>query len=351
MSKVLVTGGAGFIGSHVVEEFIRSGHEVVVYDNLSRGKMLGKSVGDQEYNWNYLGSLGNVIRIRDDVRNFVALSEAAKGVDLIVHTAAQVAVTTSLENPREDFEVNALGTLNALEVARKEDATFLFLSTNKVYGENVNSIPVRELDTRYEFADSRFERGIPEELSVDHTGHTPYGSSKFAADIYVQDYHHTYGLRTGVFRMSCIYGTRQFGVEDQGWVAWFTIAALTGKTITIYGDRKQVRDVLFVDDLVDAVKRFVGSNISGVYNIGGGPENTLSLLELLSMLKEMGLNPSYKFSDWRPADQRVYISDVRKAEMKLGWRPRISPREGVGRLVKWVRSNMNLFRTNNHAVM
>jgi CDP-paratose 2-epimerase len=343
VAKILVTGGAGFIGSHVAEAFARDGHEVVVYDNLSRARMLGKSVGDPEHNWKYLGSLGNVTRIRGDVRDFAALAEAARGTDIIVHAAAQVAVTTSLENPREDFEVNALGTFNVLEAARREDAALLFLSTNKVYGENVNSIPVRELETRYEFADPRYERGIPEEFPVDHTGHTPYGSSKLAADIYVQDYRHTYGLRTGVFRMSCIYGTRQFGVEDQGWVAWFAIAAVTGKTITIYGNGKQVRDVLFVDDLVDAVRRFTESNASGVYNIGGGPGNTLSLLELLSILEDMGLRPSYRFSDWRPADQRVYVSDVRRAERELGWRPRIGPREGVGRLVDWVRSNAGLF--------
>jgi NAD(P)-dependent dehydrogenase (short-subunit alcohol dehydrogenase family) len=200
----------------VAEAFARDGHEVVVYDNLSRARMLGKSVGDPEHNWKYLGSLGNVTRIRGDVRDFAALAEAARGADIMVHAAAQVAVTTSLENPREDFEVNALGTFNVLEAARREDSALLFLSTNKVYGENVNSIPVRELETRYEFADPRYEHGIPEELPVDHTGHTPYGSSKLAADIYVQEYHHTYGLRTGVFRMSCIYGTRQFGVEDQG---------------------------------------------------------------------------------------------------------------------------------------
>lgn len=343
MSKVLVTGGAGFIGSHVAEAFAREGHEVVVYDNLSRAKLLGKSVGDPEYNWKYLGSLGNVIRVRGDVRDFAALSDAAREAELIVHAAAQVAVTTSVENPREDFEVNAMGTLNVLEAARREDAAVLYLSTNKVYGENVNRVPVRERDTRYEFADPRYSSGIPEDFPIDLTGHTPYGSSKLAADVYVQDYAHTYGLRTGVFRMSCIYGTRQFGVEDQGWVAWFAIAAATGRRITIYGDGKQVRDVLFIDDLVDAVRRFASSSSSGVYNMGGGPSNTLSLLELLSMLREMGLRPEYSFSDWRPADQKVYVSDVGRAARELGWRPKVSPAEGVRRLVEWVVSNREMF--------
>jgi CDP-paratose 2-epimerase len=166
-----------------------------------------------------------------------------------------------------------------------------------------------------------------------------------AADIYVQEYAHTYGLKTGVFRMSCIYGERQFGVEDQGWLAWFTIATLTGKPITIYGDGKQVRDTLYVKDLVDAFERFERSSIKhGVFNIGGGPLNTLSLLELLDILQRMtGRTPNRTFKPWRPADQKIYVSDVRKVEKVLGWKPKVTPQEGIKLVVTWVRENLELF--------
>ncbi|BBD73502.1 CDP-paratose 2-epimerase [Sulfodiicoccus acidiphilus] len=335
--KAVVTGGAGFIGSRVAESLARDGFEVVVFDNFGRGSLLGKSLGDPLYNWRRIEHLPSVRLFKGDVRDRSAVLEATKGADVIVHTAAQVAVTTSLTDPVTDFEVNARGTLNVLEAARLNDSSFVLSSTNKVYGERVNAIPVREEPTRYEFADSRFRNGVPEDFGVDLTGHTPYGTSKLLADLYAQDYHHTYGLKTGVFRMSCVYGDHQFGVEDQGWVAWFTIATLTDRPITIYGDGKQVRDVLFVDDMVRAYRLFLSSGLKhGVYNLGGGPENTLSLLELLSLLRELtGKSPRVGFSDWRRADQKVYVSDVSKAERELGWRPEIGVREGVSRLVKW----------------
>jgi CDP-paratose 2-epimerase len=222
----------------------------------------------------------------------------------------------------------------------------IFTSTNKVYGENVNKIPVIERETRYEYADPKFREGIPETFPIDLTGHSPYGCSKLAADIYVQDYAHTYGLKTGVFRMSCIYGERQFGVEDQGWVSWLTIATLTGKPITIYGDGKHVRDVLYVEDLIDAFDKFLNSKLKHeVFNIGGGPKNTLSLLELLEMLKNMsGANPKVSFAEWRPADQKVYISNINKVRVLLNWEPKISPEDGVKRLVSWVSNNIELFK-------
>jgi len=274
------------------------------------------------------------------------LQIAARGSELIVHTAAQVAVTTSMEDPRLDFEVNVIGTFNILEAARRNDSAVIYCSTNKVYGENVNRIPVVEEEKRYRFGDSKYEKGIPEDFPIDGAWHTPYGCSKLAADLYVQDYFHNYGLKTGVFRMSCIYGERQFGVEDQGWVAWFTIATLTDRPLTIYGDGKQVRDVLHVEDLVEAYDAFFKSKLRhGVFNIGGGPDNTLSLLELLDLLKRLtGKSPSYSLADWRPADQKVYISDITKIMEKLNWKPKISPEEGVRRLVKWVSENLNLFQ-------
>jgi len=343
--KVLITGGSGFVGSHVAEHYAK-GSEVLVFDNLSRAEILGKSTGDSLFNWNYLkNNHSNIKLVKGDIRNFEEIKAASKDVDAIVHTAAQVAVTTSLSNPRMDFEINALGTLNVLEVARLNDAALVFCSTNKVYGGNINTIPLKETGKRYSFAEEKYKNGIPETFAIDLCGHSPYGCSKLAADLYVQDYAYTYGLKTGVFRMSCIYGARQFGVEDQGWIAWFVIAALTNRQITIYGDGKQVRDVLYVTDLTEAFSAFINSKIKHeVFNMGGGLENTLSLLDLIDLLKELtGRSPQISFADWRPADQKVYISDISKAEKLLNWKPRVRPIEGVGMLVSWVKTNIGLF--------
>jgi CDP-paratose 2-epimerase len=316
----------GFVGSHVAEHFARS-HQVVICDNFSRDET-GKFVGQ-----------------RLDVRDFQAIQETCEGAEIIIHTAGQVAVTNSLLDPRTDFETNALGTFNVLEAARLNDSTVMFCSTNKVYGENVNGILIEEEEKRYKFGSKAFRNGIPEDFSVDRTGHSPYGSSKLAADIYVQEYAHTYGLKTGVFRMSCIYGERQFGVEDQGWLAWFTIATLTGKPLTIYGNGKQVRDVLYVKDLVNAFDLFLQSSIKHeVFNIGGGPDNAVSLLELLDLLRAItGKHPNVSFSDWRASDQKVYISDIRKAQRVLGWGPIVPPREGLLRVINWVKENADAF--------
>ncbi len=332
----MVTGGAGFVGSHTAEYYQQKGEEVVVFDNLSRAALL-KYDSPHTYNWNYLKSKG-IELINGDIRDFDQVRGACEGVDVIVHTAAQTAVTTSVQDPKTDFEVNTLGTFNVLEAARRNDVeTVVYCSTNKVYGENVNNLEVIEKETRYAFKNFR---GVPEDFPVDLCEHTPYGCSKLAGDLYTQDYGHLYGLKTGVFRMSCIYGTRQFGVEDQGWVAWFTIATILGKPITIYGDGKQVRDVLYVTDLVRAYDAFLENGKSGVYNMGGGSENTLSLLELLDLLEEFtGRKSPIRFDNWRPSDQKVYISDITRAKTELGWRPEINPREGVKRLVGWVEAN------------
>lgn len=340
MTRILVTGGAGFVGSHVSEFYAKENvdNEVRVLDSLSRNSLLNSNFGDPSYNWNRLKEIENIKMFKGDIRDGEIVREAASDVDAIIHTAGQVAVTSSLADPKVDFQVNALGTLNVLEAARANGAAVVFTSTNKVYGENVNKIPVAERLTRYEFSDKEYSNGIPVGFQIDLAGHSPYGCSKLAADIYTQDYADSYGIKTGVFRMSCIYGDRQFGIEDQGWVAWFTIATLLGKALTIYGDGKQVRDVLYVGDLVRAFDLFLKNKSlkHEVFNIGGGPENTLSLLELLSMLKDItGLVPSVKYSDWRTADQKVYISDISKAKKILYWSPEISPREGVQRLAKW----------------
>jgi len=340
MNKILVTGGAGFIGSHVAEFYAKKGFEVVVFDNLSRATLLANSLVDPLYNWNYLKQYKNVTLIRGDVRDRKNLISAAKGADAIVHTAAQTAVTTSLTDPVTDFETNTIGTFNVLEAARKNDSAVIYTSTNKVYGENVNNIRIKEGKKRYAFADLKYKNGVNEELSIDFTGHSPYGASKLAADLYVQEYAHTYGLKTGVFRMSCIYGDRQFGVEDQGWVAWFVIAALNDFPITIYGDGKQVRDVLYINDLVLAFDKFLHSKQKHVLlNMGGGPDNTLSLIELLEMLeKKLNKKITVRYSDWRNADQKVYISDISKAMKVLNWKPQISPIEGINRLIEWAKS-------------
>jgi len=346
--KILVTGGAGFIGSHIAEFYATKRSNVIVLDNLSRCRLLGKGYKNAVYNWEYLKKCGNVKLLESDVTNFEQLKQICKDVDTIIHTAAQTAVTTSLADPRTDFMTNALGTFNILETARKfcNNPTIIFCSTNKVYGSNVNEIEVLQKETRYIFED-RFKNGVSETFPVDLCEHTPYGCSKLAGDLYTQDYAKIYGLRTAVFRMSCIYGTRQFGVEDQGWVAWFTIATITGKPITIYGDGKQVRDILYVTDLVNAFDNFLQrkNQLSGeVFNMGGGSENTISLLELLNMLEQLtGKRSKITFSDWRPSDQKVYVSNILKAKEKLRWSPKVNPKKGVEKLVNWVLENKNLF--------
>ncbi len=347
MSRVVVTGGGGFVGSHVVERYAKEGADVLALDNFSRWSTLGThpmGKGIERYNWDFIGKLPHVTRKEVDVRDAKAIESALKGADVIIHTAGQVAVTTSVVDPRTDFEINVDGTFNVLEGARKAgtDPVVVFCSTNKVYGGNVNLIRVREDGTRYALDDPAFAYGIPESFSTDHAHHTPYGASKFDADVYVQEYAHTYGLRTGVFRMSCIYGTRQFGMEDQGWVAHFAISAVLGRPLTIYGDGKQVRDVLYVEDLVNAYQAYVARSkqLGGqVFNMGGGPGFTMSLLELVEILEnQLGRKLELTFSEWRPADQKVYISDIRKAGKALDWAPRVGPEDGVRRILAWLRA-------------
>jgi CDP-paratose 2-epimerase len=221
----------------------------------------------------------------------------------------------------------------------------IYCSTNKVYGENVNKIDVKEEGIRYYF-EKEYKKGIPENFDTDLCTHSPYGCSKLTADLYMQEYSHTYGMKIGVFRMSCIYGPRQFGVEDQGWLAWFVIATLMGKAITIYGDGRQVRDVLYVSDLVDAFVRFVNSDLKcAVFNIGGGPNNKISLLEGLDMLEKItGKRSKIRFDSWRPGDQKVYISDISKIKKELGWEPKKKVTEGIEKVVEWVEENKKRFR-------
>ena len=346
--KILITGGGGFVGSHAAEFYARQDpeNEVVVLDNLSRARLLGKGERYATFNWDHLKQYPNIELVKGDVRNLAHVAGAGEGADVILHTAGQTAVTTSVETPLEDFENNAIGTLNVLETARTSGTPpiVLYCSTNKVYGENVNKIKVVEGETRYRF-EGGYSNGLSENFGIDHCEHTPYGCSKLTGDLYMQDYAHLYGLKIGVFRMSAIYGTRQFGVEDQGWVSWLTLATALGKPITIYGDGKQVRDVLFVDDLLRCYDAFIQSDLNhGVFNVGGGARNTLSLLELLDMLEDlMGKRSPVTRQDWRPSDQKVFISDISKAEKLLSWSPRMGPEDGVQRLVQWIEANREIF--------
>ncbi len=337
--KILVIGGAGFIGSNIAFRYLKKGIDVFVFDNLSRR--------GTEWNLKWLQKYKNLKFIKGDIRNYDELKRMflKYKFDIVFHMAAQVAVTTSVINPREDFEINALGTFNILEAIResKQNPVILFASTNKVYG-GMTDIKIIEKKGRYAYKD--FKDGIKENRLLDF--HSPYGCSKGCADQYMIDYSRIYGLRTVVFRQSCIYGYRQFGIEDQGWVAWFTIAAALGKQITIYGDGKQVRDVLFIDDLLDAYEAAI-KNIEKIkgqaFNIGGGPENTMSLLELVVFLEKFFRKKiELKFSDWRPGDQPVFICNINKAKKFLKWQPKINPEKGVKLLYEWVKDNLKLFK-------
>lgn len=340
--RVFITGGVGFIGCNLAAHYLQQGYTVTLFDNLSRPRT--------ELNLRWLQAQGNADRlcfIRGDIRDYSVLLNAVTQArpDLVVHLAAQVAVTTSVKNPREDFEVNALGTFNVLEAARAQPhpPAVFYASTNKVYGgmEDVETV----LDgTRYRYRN--LPHGVSEAQPLDL--HSPYGCSKGAGDQYVRDYARIYGLRTVVFRQSCIYGERQFGVEDQGWVAHFIIAAAFNRPITIYGDGKQVRDLLHVQDLVaayDAAWERIDQVSGQIFNLGGGPENALSIwAEFGPILESLAGHPiPVRYADWRPGDQPVFVSDNRKAEQLLGWRPRISAPEGIRRLWKWVTSNPELF--------
>ena len=346
IKKVLITGGAGLIGSSAAEYYARKGTDVIVFDNLMRSNIFGYRKKSVEYNWRYLAKYPNIKRIKGDVRNKRDLLEViTKKVDMVIHAAGQPGVPSSVRNPELDFSINAQGTLNVLECLRKvsPQATFIYCSTNKVYGENVDKTPLRELKTRYIYKNIE---GISEKTAVDKCGHTPYGVSKYVGDIYTQEYAYLYGMKTAVFRMSCTYGPRQFGFEDQGWVAHFIISTLTNRPITIYGNGKQVRDLLYVEDLIRAFNLFVKTKTKhAVYNIGGGHGNTLSLLEFLDILrKKLDKEPKVKFARWRPSDQKVYISDISKIENELGWSPNVSAKDGIERLISWIKENKNLFK-------
>ena len=341
--RVLVTGGAGFIGTNLSNRLLSDGHEVILFDNLSRDGVR------QNLDWLRSRHGGRVHFVKGDVREPCSIEGAMEGVDTVFHLAAQVAVTTSVMSPANDFSINALGTLNVLEVARKLNPmpVVLYTSTNKVYG-GLEHISVVERSSRHEFADLPY--GVPETCPLDF--HSPYGCSKGAADQYVRDYHRIYGLPSIVLRMSCIYGPHQFGNEDQGWVAHFALTGLRGGKLTIYGDGKQVRDLLYVDDLVELMLRAranVDKTAGQVFNVGGGPSNTISVwAELSEPLRGMlGNLPQVEYGEFRPGDQKIYVSDIRKLKNELNWSPSVDIIEGLRRMFEFWGKEMTNSRKPN----
>lgn len=338
--RYLITGGAGFIGSNYADYLLSRGAQVTIFDNLSRRG------ADKNLAWlrekHGADSFDLVI---GDVRDAGALDELVADVEVVVHLAGQVAVTTSVTDPRTDFEINALGTFNVLESIRQygKKPFVIYSSTNKVYGEMAEH-KLAELKTRYKYA--KLPHGLPETQQLDF--HSPYGCSKGTAEQYVHDYSRIYGIPSVVLRQSCIYGPRQFGIEDQGWLAWFVIAAVLDKPITIYGNGKQVRDMLHVHDLIAAYEAAIACSkkVAGqIYNVGGGPDFTLSIwAECGPMLEKMlGRKIPVKRGPVRPGDQMVYISDIRKAKKDLGWQPKIGVEQGAKELVEWVKTHRELF--------
>lgn len=337
---VLVTGGAGFIGYHAVRHYLKAGWRVVVVDNLSRA--------GAAHNLKTLNSLGFFIFYKKDIRDKkiwpAILKRMPQGPDLTLHLAAQVAVTSSLLDPAADYEINASGTVHLLEALRrlpaaKKPKLFIFSSTNKVYGDLAH-YELASDDTRVRFANG--VRAISEAENLDF--HSPYGCSKGAADQYVRDYARVYGLKTVVLRQSCIYGTHQFGMEDQGWVAHFAIQALLGRPLTIYGDGKQVRDLLYADDLIVLYDTLFRNHqkVSGqVFNVGGGPENTMSLLEWIERLKgRLGRKFVVRFEPVRVGDQKIFVADTAKLRQRVGWAPKTGVQEGAEKLITWIEANL-----------
>lgn len=333
MTRTLITGGAGFIGTNMADRLLRAGERVVVLDDLSRAGV------DANLAW-LRATHGERLEVEvGDLRDERTVRRCLRGVDRVFHFAAQVAVTTSVTDPVADYAVNLAGTMTLLEELRRigDPPPLLFTSTNKVYGK-LGGLEVVQRDQRYEPLATEVRRhGIAESQPLQFS--SPYGCSKGAADQYVLDYAETYGLLTLVFRMSCIYGPHQCGNEDQGWVAHFLMRALAGEPITLYGDGRQVRDVLFVDDLLTAMVTATehAEQLRGqAFNMGGGPGSTVSLLELLDLIGELCGKPAVNFGPWRVGDQRYYVSDTRRFAAATGWAPEVGPRDGVTRLHDWL---------------
>jgi CDP-paratose 2-epimerase len=333
---VLITGGCGFIGCNLADRLAANGNAVLVFDNFDRA---GVKVNAQ---WLKARHGSRVEIAIGDVRDPILVIDAVRQASAVLHLAAQVAVTDSVESPLDDFEVNARGTVNVLEAVRLHNAgaPVIFASTNKVYGALFEKEEIQHVGRRYAPPDMSLAKGVDETAPLDF--YSPYGCSKGAADQYVRDYSRVFGLHTAVMRMSCIYGPRQFGTEDQGWLAHFLLTALRGEKLTIYGDGRQVRDALFVDDAVDAwlaLLDHIDVTRGRVFNLGGGPENSVSLLELVDLITELtGREVGYGFADWRPGDQPWYVSDFGALSSAVGWKPSTPLRTGLVSLERWLQS-------------
>lgn len=318
--KVLVTGGVGFIGSNLCHRLIQDNNEVIAYDNFSRKGVESNALWLKKEDKNKRLKI-----VKGDVRDFNKLKKYIKGVDIVFHLAAQVAVTTSVVNPREDFEINVGGTLNVLEAARiqKNIPIVVYSSTNKVYGDLVGV---------------SVGKGITENQNLDF--HSPYGCSKGAAEQYVRDYFRIYKVPTVVFRQSCVYGERQIGIEDQGWLAHFAIKILKNEPINIFGDGKQIRDLLYIEDLLDAyllaVKK-INKSKGNIFNIGGGIKNSVSIISAIKLLeKKVNKKVILKFQKVRPGDQKVFISDNTKLNSLLGFKVKTDYNDGINKLLIWL---------------
>jgi CDP-paratose 2-epimerase len=333
---ILITGGCGFLGSNLACELGRRGRRVIIADNFSRAGAW------ENAEWLKRQEGGRITVEVADVRDPEAICALASNAAAVMHLAAQVAVTTSLQKPAEDFEINLRGTLNVLEAVRRYNprAPIIFASTNKVYGSLLEDTAAYRVGSRYIPRNRQLSEGVPEEAPLDF--HSPYGCSKGAADQYVRDYGRVFGLRTVVLRMSCIYGPRQFGNEDQGWIAHFMLSAMRGLPITIYGDGYQVRDALYVEDAVNAwIAALDRIDLSGgrIFNLGGGTGNAVSLWETLAVIGELlGRKPQVCCAPWRPGDQLWYISGIDAISRTLDWTPRISLRDGLSALKSWLSS-------------
>jgi CDP-paratose 2-epimerase len=333
LAPVLIIGGAGFIGCNLAAYLARAGQRVRIYDDLSRPGV------EQNLRWLH-GTFGDLIEPHiADVRDRSRLRAAVAGTEAVFHFAAQVAVTTSLVDPVEDFEINARGTIEVLEAIRAHDARppIIFTSTNKVYG-CLPDVRLQVVGDQWTPVDRTLAtEGIDERRPLEFR--TPYGCSKGAAEQYVLDYAHSFDVPATVFRMSCIYGPHQLGTEDQGWVAHFLLCALDGRPITIYGDGKQVRDILYVDDLVDAFVRAwmrIDTLAGHAYNIGGGPANAISLAQLIQTIERVhGTRPSIRYEPWRAGDQRYYVSNTSEFTAATGWIPRVPASTGIEALYRW----------------
>lgn len=345
--KILVTGGCGLIGYNAARYFHNLDHDVEVMDNLERSSLLGHHVSEQreKHNLFLLRAAGIPVHLQDVSKEASFLRpETNKPYDAIIHMAGQCGVPTSIANPRRDCEVNLMGTFNVLEHARKHGSKVVFASTNKVYPIKDNEFFFDKGCQRWRFLNKEWDmNGFPV-TQLPPASRTPYGWSKYSADLLCQEYYHTYGVKTGIFRMSCIYGPNQFGFEEQGWATWFVIAHEKNLPLKIYGDGNQVRDMLYVLDAVKAYEVFLNSEENhGVYNLGGGFENSVTLNECLGTLKQMyGRSPEVSYHDWRPCDQKVYVTDNSKIK-SLGWTPIVSVKEGLQNVRTWVAENSRIF--------